>query len=205
MSNKPLRKARWWLFRVLSASPKRVTSSFHKNKQTKKTPINLQTFPDKCTSCCGYLWDQDSLFWLLEETHKWWMCCTDLINRTRPKTVAKGVLLWQSLFSSARMCSPYGPCSKCAPFPPQTTRGFQEVLLYTFRSKYAAWATVAHLITACVSGPTLDQQVMCLGGRHIADGKTNKIHMGVLLLCTGLPKQLQCSESPGRSCIDTRN
>lgn len=48
------------------------------------------------------------------------------------------------------------------PFPPQTTREFQEVLLYTFGSKSAAWAAVAGLITACVSGPTLNQQVMCL-------------------------------------------
>lgn len=49
------------------------------------------------------------------------------------------------------------------PFPPQTTRGFQEASLYKFGPKYAVWSTVAHLITTCVSELTLIQQVMRLG------------------------------------------
>lgn len=120
------------------------------------------------------------------------------------------------------------PSSKCSPFPPQTTREFQEVLLYTFGSKCAAWAAVAQLITACVSGLTLNQQVMCSRESMLQMEKQIKFkrrpgfaarqeivqHLKVpwvtwanffcMFETQGCPNICN-TESPGRSCSDTQN
>lgn len=67
------------------------------------------------------------------------------------------------------------PCSNFASFL-HKPQGDSRKPRCMFGSTYAAWSTVAHLITTCVSGLTLIQQVMLLGG-DVADEKTNTIKM----------------------------
>lgn len=121
-----------------------VTSPFHKSF--------LTNFLQQHTSFCGYFGVRNCLFWLLEEAHIWWMCCTDLIDRKRLKAVAEGVPSWQSLFSCARMCSPYGP-ALIVPLPSTNRKGIPGGLtVHSFWSKYAVRTIVALSMTMCVSG-----------------------------------------------------
>lgn len=86
------------------------------------------------------------------------------------------------------------------PFPPQTTRGFQEASLYKFGSKYAVWSTVAHLITTCVSGLTLIQQVM-----HLGDGMLQMEKLIKLKCRLGIAAETgNCAPSESHECTFLR-
>ena len=87
------------------------------------------------------------------EVHMWWTCCADLIDRKETKGCRRGCpVLTESAFLCPHVFSTW-PSAKACPFPPLTTREFQEAVLYTgFGLNVLVCAAVVLLTTTFLIG-----------------------------------------------------